>query len=97
MPPAPGRAVRVPRQYRAAMLQDFANQLPDPPGGVLGAWFNAIVCGALAIGLPIIMLTTTALPGGIFLAVAALAIMGLLETLFVTKLVILLRWRSPRG
>jgi hypothetical protein len=56
------------------------------PGGVVGAWFNVVVCAALVIALPTITLTRGHDLAHIGFAVFLTAIAVTLEAVFVRNL-----------
>ncbi|WP_156794835.1 hypothetical protein [Curtobacterium sp. BH-2-1-1] len=56
------------------------------PGGVVGAWFNVVVCAALVIGLPLSVLSRGHDLAHIVFAIVLTAIAVTLEVLFVRNL-----------
>ncbi|WIB65757.1 hypothetical protein [Curtobacterium sp. MCBD17_040] len=79
------------------MSNGWFDGLPDAPGGAVGAWFNVVVCGVLTVALPVIVFVHAKPPANVLFAVAALALMVFLESVFVRKLrQQMLRRRSGR-
>ncbi|WIB33271.1 MULTISPECIES: hypothetical protein [unclassified Curtobacterium] len=68
------------------MTDRWIDRLPDAPGGLSGAWFNAVLGDGLVVGSPTIAFTTGEPPASVLLAVAALGLFGALEAVFVYKL-----------
>lgn len=64
----------------------WIDNVPDAPAGILGAWFNALLGGALVLGVPTIAFTTGEAPASVLFAIAALVLFGFLEVVFVYKL-----------
>ncbi|MDT0235414.1 hypothetical protein [Curtobacterium sp. BRB10] len=68
------------------MTDRWIDRVPDAPGGIFGAWFNALFGGVLVAGAPTIALTTGEAPASVLFAIAALGLFGFLEFVFVYKL-----------
>lgn len=56
------------------------------PGGVIGAWWNVVVCAILVVALPLIALSYGKPPVNVIAAVVGLAIAASLEVVFVRNL-----------
>lgn len=56
------------------------------PGGVVGAWFNVVVCAGLVVALPVITLTRGLDLSHIAFAVVLTAIAVTLEVVFIRNL-----------
>ncbi|MEK6311341.1 MAG: hypothetical protein V4737_03680 [Curtobacterium sp.] len=56
------------------------------PGGVIGAWFNVVVCAVLVVALPIAALSRGQGAANIAFAVALTAVAVAMEVLFVRNL-----------
>lgn len=73
-------------EYRGIVTDRWIDRVPDAPGGVPGAWFNALLGGGLVVGSPTIAFTTGEPPASVLFAIAALGLFGFLEVVFVYKL-----------
>ena len=69
-----------------AVTDRWIDKVPDAPGGMFGAWFNALLGGALVVSAPTIAFTTGEPPASVLFAIAALGVFGFLEVVFVDKL-----------
>ena len=57
------------------------------PGGVIGAWFNVVVCGALLVGVPIAVWTKADGDAAkVLFALGAVVVAGSMEVTFVRTL-----------
>ncbi|MBF4582305.1 hypothetical protein ITJ54_06430 [Curtobacterium sp. VKM Ac-2865] len=68
------------------MAERWMDRVPDAPGGIVGAWFNVVFCGALVIGLPVIAFTSNEGVAAVLFAIGALLLTGFLEATFIHKL-----------
>lgn len=69
-----------------SMSERWVDKVPDPPGGVYGAWFNVLVCAGIGIAGAVSVFTTAAQPGATLFAIAFLGLGDFLEWVFLHKL-----------
>ncbi|NIJ05691.1 hypothetical protein [Frigoribacterium faeni] len=72
------------------------SRMPEAPGGVVGAWFNVLVCTAIVVAAPIYAVTTGVSGADLVIALGVVAVGIGLEVYFVRALLSQLRRRRER-
>lgn len=75
----------------------WIDRVGETPGGLIGAWFNVLICAGILLTLPTIMLLQLDLPWNLFAGAAALAVSSFLEFTFIRNLHTRLVYRVSAG